>query len=189
MKKRGWKRRRSEDSDQKPSSQLDIVIYDQLAGTPLYRDANVLVLPTGARPLIVEVKSVLKRKDLAAALGNIASVKSIEPRPEEVVGIVYAFRGFEKPATLRAHLSEHVKALRKRGNFHPEHLPHIICVQEQAVVVVRERKPAFKLKGYASEDPVVQALLTQVLNGLRLPDLYSLLPEPKYETPPLFEIV
>lgn len=57
------------------------------------------------------------------------------------------------------------------------------------MVVVRYRTPAFKLRAYASKSPVVQSLLTQMLNGLRLKNLYSLLPEPEYETAALFEIV
>jgi hypothetical protein len=172
-----------------PSSQLDIVVYDQLAGTPLYRDANVVVLPTGARPVVVEVKSVLDKQALFDALDNVASVKSMELNPREVVGVVYAFRGFRKPTTLRAHLTARAKALRKKGPFDPEHLPDMICVQEQNVVVVRERTPAFRLAAYTSTDPVVQSLLTQVLDGLRVPSLSSLLPQPKYAAVPLFEIV
>jgi len=176
------------DANQTPSDQLDILVYDQLASMPLYRDVNVIVLPTGTRPVAVEVKSVLKKKDLFDALENVASVKSMETTPQDVVAMVYAFRGFKKPLTLSTHLKAHISGLKMKHRFDPEHMPDMICVQEQNMVVVRDRTPAFKLTAYTSKVPVVQSLLTQVLNGLRVANLYSLLPKPEYETAALFEI-
>jgi len=176
------------DAKQRPSDQLDIIIYDQLARTPLYRDENVVVLPTGTRPFVVEVKSVLNKVSLFEALDNIASPKAQEATPRDVIGVVYAFRGFKQWQTLQTHLKAHLRKLRKKGAFDPAHLPDIICVQEQNVVVVRDLDPDFKMTAYATKTPVVQSLLTQVLNGLRVPALYSLLPKPDYEPNPLFSL-
>jgi hypothetical protein len=159
-----------------------------LRSMPLYHDANIVVLPTGARPTVLEVKSVLNKPDLFEALENLASLKSMEPNPQDAAAIVYAFRGFKKPNTLSAHLHTCIRARKRKNNFNPEHLPDMICVQEQQMVVVRERTPAFSMTAYRSTAPVVQSLLTQVLNALRVPNLYSLLPTPRYAPVPLFQI-
>lgn len=176
------------DAKQRPSDQLDILVYDQLTRTPLYRDENVVVLPTGTRPIVVEVKSVLNQESLFEALKNIASPKAQEASGRDVIGVIYAFRGFVKPQTLSTHLKAHLRKLRKKGQFDAAQLPDMICVQEQNMVVVRDLDPAFKMTAYASKTPVAQSLLTQVLNGLRFPALYSLLPQPDYEPKPLFTL-
>jgi hypothetical protein len=176
------------DTKQQPSHQLDIIIYDQLKQAPLYRDENVVVLPTGTRPIVVEVKSELKKDTLFDALENIASPKAQEETGRNVIGVVYAFRGFAKPQTFSTHLSTHLKALRRKGRFDPAHLPDMICVQEQNMIVVRDLDPKFKMTAYSSRAPVVQSLLTQVLNGLGVSSLYPLLPKPKYARSPLFTL-
>ena len=180
------------DSAQQPTKQVDILIYDQLHNAPVYRDEAVVVLPVtdprqadGPRPLAIEVKSVLQKDSLFDALENVASVKRADAR---IVAAVYAYRGFAKPTTLRSHLGSHISALRKRKQFDAALLPDMVCVQEQQVVVTRQSTPEFTLVGHFSQDPVIQSLLTQILNALGVPQLYSLLPRPTYNPTKLFRV-
>ncbi len=57
------------------------------------------------------------------------------------------------------------------------------------MVVVCDRVPTFRMTAYNCKSPVIQSLLTQMLNGLGVAKMYSLLPKPQYGSPALFEIV
>lgn len=159
----------------KPSKQVDVLVYDQLAGTPLYSDESVVVLSANRPGIAVEVKSELDKNSFLEALGNVASFKTTYGGRSGINASVYAFRGFRKAETLKEHLRTH---LRKVSN--PDLWPDVICVQATAMVVTRTGNGSdTALFCQKCEEPVIQSLLTNVLNALNVEGGKSFLPEPK----------
>jgi len=78
------------------SNQIDILVYDQLTESPVFRDGGFVVLTPGTAKLAIEVKSNLtgaeKDGDIQFALDNIRSAKRVDPR---VYGFVFGFSGNE----------------------------------------------------------------------------------------------
>ena len=76
------------------SSQVDIIIYDQLTDSPVFRDGGFVVLTPGTAKLVIEVKSVLtgaeKDGEIETAFNNIRSVKQVDPK---VRGFVFGYDG------------------------------------------------------------------------------------------------
>lgn len=76
------------------SKQVDIIIYDQMTESPVFRDGGFVVLTPGAAKLAVEVKSSLtgsaKNGEIEKAFNNIRSVKQVDPR---VRGFVFGYGG------------------------------------------------------------------------------------------------
>ena len=157
-----------------PSSQVDVLIYDQLGGKPLYTDESVVVLSHEPPAVAVEVKSVLEKKSFAEAMGNVASFKRTYGGRSGINGSVYAFRGFAKPETLQTHLREHMWLVPD-----PNLWPDVVCVQATRMVVTRlgdGRDVSMVCR--ECEEPVIQSLLTNVLNALGVPGTKQFLPEP-----------
>jgi hypothetical protein len=156
-----------------PSKQVDVLVYDQLAGTPLYSDESIVVLSDTRPGIAVEVKSELDHKSLGEALGNIASFKRTYGDRSGINGSIYAFRGFAKAATLKEHLKGHIRRV-----TNPNLWPDVICVQGTKMVVTRGGGEEPSLQCKICEDPVIQSLLTNVLNALGVPGTEEFLPEP-----------
>lgn len=78
----------------KRSNQVDIIIYDQLTDSPVFRDGGFVVLTPGTAKLVIEVKSVLtggaESNEIAEAFGNIRSVKQVD---RKVRGFVFGYGG------------------------------------------------------------------------------------------------
>jgi len=172
------------DEDKRPTLQLDVLLFDQNEYAPFYRDEHMVVLPKGSGPLAVEVKSVLNKEDLSDALGNVASLKGMDPTAK---ANVFAFRGMTSD-TLRGHLMAHVEETKTNGTFNPNALPDMICLLQRRVVVRLQPSGGHHLVAYEAIDPVVQFLLGQVLNDLKVASLYPLLPKPRAKPDPLFMV-
>ena len=78
------------------SSQIDILVYDQLTDSPVFRDGGFVVLTPGTAKLAIEVKSHLtgaaKDGEIETALDNIRSAKQVD---REISGFIFGFGGNE----------------------------------------------------------------------------------------------
>jgi hypothetical protein len=78
------------------SNQVDIIVYDQLTDSPVYRDGGFVILTPGAAKLVIEVKSELigatkpSDNEIAGAFNNIRSVKRVDPN---VRGFIFGYDG------------------------------------------------------------------------------------------------
>jgi hypothetical protein len=153
---------------------VDVLVYDQLAGTPLYSDESVVVLSPERPGIAVEVKSVLEKRSFGEALENVASFKETYRGRSGITASIYAFRGFAKSGTLEEHLREHMTKVTD-----PTLWPDVICVQASKLVVARTGGAQPSLLCRRSEEPVIQSLLTNVLNALGVPGMKEFLPEPR----------
>jgi len=78
----------------KRSNQVDVIIYDQLTDSPVFRDGGFVVLTPGAAKLVIEVKSALtggnEESEIYTAFDNIRSVKQVDPKTR---GFVFGYGG------------------------------------------------------------------------------------------------
>jgi hypothetical protein len=101
----------------KRSNQVDIIVYDQLTDSPVFRDGGFVILTPGTAKLVIEVKSALigaaKESDneIAIAFNNIRSAKQIDPN---VRGFVFGYDGNQGDT-----LVEHVKTWGLKANKVP----------------------------------------------------------------------
>src|SRR5437868_6516479 len=58
------------DEDGSRSNQVDLLIYDQLTMSPIYRDGDLVILSSGTAHVAVEVKSSLDKKEIPVAFNN-----------------------------------------------------------------------------------------------------------------------
>ncbi len=76
------------------SNQLDIIIYDQLTDSPVFRDGGFVVLTPGTAKLVIEVKSALTGAasdgEIKTAFDNIRSAKRVD---RKVRGFVFGYGG------------------------------------------------------------------------------------------------
>lgn len=66
------------DSEDNMSNQIDIILFDQIFSTVLFKDEETLLLPYESVYGTVEVKSYLNSNELDIALKNIASVRMLK---------------------------------------------------------------------------------------------------------------
>jgi hypothetical protein len=64
-------------ADGAQSAQIDIVLYDRIFSTTLFRDADTMLFPAESVFGSIEVKSHLDSRDLGIAVENIASLKRL----------------------------------------------------------------------------------------------------------------
>jgi hypothetical protein len=171
-------------AEKSSSLQLDVLLFDQTNYAPYYRDEHLVLLPAGTGPAAVEVKSILTKDSIFEAFENIASLKRIDGSAK---GSIFAFRGVE-PQTLASHLRAFIDDAKANGTFNPRTLPDMICALESRVVVLHTPSAGHQMTGYSAIDPVVQFLLMQVLNDLKVASLYKLLPKPRSDAEPLFMV-
>lgn len=87
------------------SKQVDLLIYNTMTDSPLYRDGSVVALAPGTARVAVEVKSQLDKTAISESLANVASVREVDPA---LVGFVFAYDGCEA-GTFAEHVSSWVK--------------------------------------------------------------------------------
>ena len=66
--------------DERPSKQIDIIIYDKLNTPTLYSAENLRIFPIEGVYAVIEVKSMLNNSTLSDALDNVRSVKQMTKR-------------------------------------------------------------------------------------------------------------
>jgi hypothetical protein len=76
------------------SNQVDIIIYDQLTDSPVFRDGGFVVLTPGTAKLVIEVKSGLtggaSGGEIEKAFDNVRSAKQVDGK---VRGFVFGYGG------------------------------------------------------------------------------------------------
>lgn len=117
------------------SRQCDILVYYKNAYPPVYSDAGIDVVWPEAALMVIEVKTVLGRKDLASAIENIASATRLSSRIE---GIVFAFKS-RGVGAITKYLNECSNA------FEVDRLPRAILLLDKGVIIhnwgwARERR-------------------------------------------------
>ena len=101
------------------SRQIDVVIYDRIRYAPTHSVDGFVLVREEAVAATVEVKTTLRRRDLDAALENIASTKTINPK---IYGYIFAFDTRLRDITIQRRLED----FRQRDSFN--RLPDAICV-------------------------------------------------------------
>lgn len=90
----------------KRSNQMDIIIYDQLTDSPVFRDGSFVVLTPGTAKLVIEVKSELtggeSDSEIEKAFKNIGSAKQLDSK---IRGFVFGYGG-NKANTFTGHVKK-----------------------------------------------------------------------------------
>jgi hypothetical protein len=94
-------------TDGQTSKQIDLLIYDCLSSSPIYRDNAFAVVSPDMPVSVIESKCDLNAQHFTFAVQNIASVKAMN---SAVTGIVFAFGGMTAE-TLGHHLEAETKAI------------------------------------------------------------------------------
>ena len=84
------------------SSQVDILIVDEYqASAYIYQDGDFAIVRPRAVVAAIEVKTTLRAGDFDVALANIASVKRLTERPNDICGMIFGYDGANpRPSTL-----------------------------------------------------------------------------------------
>jgi len=108
-----------------PSKQCDILIFDRHHYPTVYADGPIkVVLPEAVR-MVIEVKTVLEKKDVPSAIDNIAAAVSLEPHAWDITGVIFAF-GSCTYTSLRKYLKE-LKV--------PSNAPRAILLMERGIII------------------------------------------------------
>lgn len=164
-----------------PSSlQIDVLVYDQLSSSPLYKDGELVVLTAGSAKVAIEVKSQLNSDEIPRAYTNIASVKSIDP---EVTGIVFGYDGVQADK-----FAEHVGNWAAEAQVPRSRWPDGVYHLGGAYFAIADPAPEdgrltdeaqFKVR--KGVDPVVWLFLTAVLSRLNLTNIEEYMPAGRFE--------
>jgi Domain of unknown function (DUF6602) len=79
-------------SDGPQSAQVDIVVYDAIFSTVLFRTGTRYLFPAESVFDAIEVKSDLSRSELSKACGNVASLKQLNRRMADSMDILPHYR-------------------------------------------------------------------------------------------------
>jgi len=162
-------------ADRKRSNQVDVLIYDQLTTSPIYRDGELVILSPGAAHVVVEVKSYLNKEEIGKAYNNIWSAKTVDPK---VTGLVFAYDGVQANT-----FGKHVTAWnRKKVKEHPKNSPgrlrwpdRVFNMAQNFLVLPDPTfvgAPVDQVFAVApGDDPVVRFFLTATLTRLGLDNL------------------
>lgn len=146
------------------SRQMDLLVYDLLSSTALYRDADLVVLSPEMTRATVEVKSNPNGRDFADALASIESVKALSPA---TFGAIFSYDSFG-PDALEEYLRAYVGRTRRAG-LDRQLLPDRLYFFQRQVVVVRgETGDAHTYRAHRVADPVIRHLLQDVLSTLEV---------------------
>lgn len=159
----------------KRSNQVDVLIYDQLTTSPIYRDGELVILSPGASRVAVEVKSYLNKEEIGKAYNNIWSVKTVDPG---VTGLVFGYDGVQA-TTFRTHVKAWARRKAKEDKTNPpdrQRWPDRVFNMAQNFLVIPD--PSFvgaaadrRFSVAPGDDPIVRFFLTAALTKLGLDNL------------------
>jgi len=173
------------DIDSQTSNHEDVIVYDALSA-PLYRyqEKNQIVA-ADAVAAIIEVKSLLNKKELENAYAKIAEVKSLKKRPESAMdqkttesdlssvstlGVVLGFTTDTKLETLAQHCVD------LNENYDSDERPDLIVILDEGVITYTMDYVGWRSGGQmmppASEDFVIPPCYVQLT--VRPDGIYSL---------------
>jgi hypothetical protein len=148
------------------SNQVDVLVYDQLTTSPVYRDGELVILSPGTARVAVEVKSNLDKKEIPVAYDNICSIKNVDPA---VLGLIFGYDGVTDDTFVR-----HVRAWAKPTGTPPrQRWPDRVFNMGQNFLVSPD-PDALDTRGFVvarGDDPIVRFFLTTALTKLGLENL------------------
>ena len=109
----------------KVSKQCDILVHSQNNYPLVYADGSIKVVWPRAAAMVVEVKTILSKKDIAASLENIVSAKRLNNRIE---GVIFAFRSQTLETVIR-----NLQAY--PSHIAPEHSPTAILLLDKGIII------------------------------------------------------
>lgn len=80
------------------SKQCDILVYSQNHYPVVYADGSIKVVWPRSVAMVIEVKTILSKKDVASAIENIVSAKKLNYR---IAGVIFAFRSPKLETVIR----------------------------------------------------------------------------------------
>jgi len=103
-----------------PRAQIDIVVYDKAHYVPRFREDDLVVVDIDAVRALVEVKSVLSKKELKSALEILHTTTRLEPQIMPYFKGIYAFDGMKGAPTIGRHIIQFYREMResRRGHLH-----------------------------------------------------------------------
>lgn len=146
------------------SNQVDVLVYDQLTNSPVYRDGDLVILSPKTVRVAVEVKSVLDSEQIPLAYSNLSSVKRVDP---EVHGMIFGYDGVSAE-TFCKHVRIWAKANTERRIW-----PDRVFNLAQDFLVLPD-PDALATQGFSvrrGADPIVRFFLTETLTRLGLENL------------------
>lgn len=162
------------------SNQIDVLVYDQLTDSPVFRDGGFVVLTPGTAKLAIEVKSHLtgavQNGEIETALNNIRSAKQVDSK---INGFIFGFAGNESDT-----FAKHVKKWGSEGNPVPRVLwPDRVFNLDQrftmsptpGTVANDGRLKASSTHGIYADETVVRSFLTAALQATNLANLRAFL--------------
>ncbi len=109
------------------SRQCDILVYYKNSFPLVYSDAGIDVVWPPAAVMVIEVKTTLGKKDLAAAIENLISTKRLN---DGIESIVFAFNSPSLPTVMRN--------LREcSSSFSIDQLPTAILLLDKGIIIHR----------------------------------------------------
>ena len=165
----------------KRSNQLDIIIYDQLTDSPIFRDGGFVVLTPGTAKLVIEVKSALtggeKDDEIETAFNNIRSAKQVDPK---VRGFVFGYSGNQAATFVKHAKNWGLGATPVPRREWPDRVYNL--EREFAMVPTPDKvQPDDSLKddsthGIYTDKAVVRSFLTAALQAINLANVRGFLP-------------
>jgi hypothetical protein len=152
------------------SNQVDLLIYDQLNTSPIFRDGELVVLPPRSARIVVEVKSQLDANHIPKAYNNVCSVRRIDPN---VLGFIFGYNGVAAD-TFSTHVKDWAAQADAPGR---EYWPDQVFNMEQQFLVLGPKAvadrtdPKREFVVVAGKDPVVRMFLTATLTAIGLTEL------------------
>jgi hypothetical protein len=173
------------DAEGNRSKQVDILIYDQLHASTVFRDGELVVLSPKNVLVAIEVKSQLTgsaqdTNDIAAAYGNIASVRGINP---EVRGFIFGYDGNAAETFV-----DHVNTWAAKPNAPPRSVwPDQVFNMGQNFLILPPEPDTEQTRAdnnrqftvVAGDDPVVRTFLTATLTAIGVENLRAFFGEDK----------
>lgn len=163
------------------SNQVDLLIYDQLTMSPIYRDGDFVILSPGTARVAIEVKSSLDKREIPIAYNNICSIKRVDP---SVMGLIFGYDGVQansfgghvtkwsggENVPDRSRWPDRVYNMGQEFVVFPDHLLDDGTPADNTKFVVHK-----------SIDPIVRFFLTVSLTRLRLTNLRPFMRAERYD--------
>lgn len=165
---------------QKRSNQIDIIIYDQLTDSPVFRDGGFVVLLPGTAKLVIEVKSELTGAvdggEIELAFENIRSAKQVDPK---IRGFVFGYGG-NQSKTFIGHVKKWgLDAQEVPRTEWPDrvfNLEHEFTMAPSADTVAPDGSLKKESKhGIYSDKAIVRSFLTAALQAINLANIRGFL--------------
>ena len=104
--------------------QIDILIYDRLDYAPLFREGDLVVVPSEAVRAIIEVKTKISSQQLRDSLELLDSINYLDDRWPPIFRGVFGFESEMSPLQLCEHIKNYYNP---SDDIDSDAIPEIIC--------------------------------------------------------------